>query len=91
MSFGTKPHYAIRQVGPRHFFQTAALAGIGEDLVPLIIDELPGEGVVAIDRVKEDLPSGFPGRIAKSISNGVKRRLRILVSGDQEEFSGKAI
>jgi len=41
--------------------------------------------VVAVDRVKEDLPSGFPGKIADSISNGIKRRLQILESGDQEE------
>jgi len=90
MSFGTKPHYSIRQVGPRHFFQTAALAGIGKDIVPSIIEELRGDLVVAVDRVKEDLPSGFPSRIADSISNGIKRRLQILESGDQEESPGEA-
>jgi serine/threonine-protein kinase HipA len=90
MSFGTKPHYAIRQVVPRHFFQTATLAGIGKDVVPSIIEELRGEVIVAVDRVKEDLPSGFPGKIADSISNGIKRRLQILESGDQDESFGGA-
>jgi serine/threonine-protein kinase HipA len=90
MSFGTKPHYAIRQVGPRHFFQTAALAGIGKEVVPTIIEELRGEVVVAVDRVKEDLPSGFPGKIADSISSGIKRRLQTLESGDQEKSPGEA-
>jgi serine/threonine-protein kinase HipA len=85
MSFGTKPHYSIRQVGPRHFFQTAALAGIGKDVVPSIIEGLRDEVVVAVDHVKRGLPSGFPGKIADSISNGTKRRLQILESGDQEE------
>jgi serine/threonine-protein kinase HipA len=90
MSFGTKPHYAIRQVASRQFFQTAALAGIGKNLVPSIIEELRGEVVVAVDRVRADLPSGFPGKIADSISNGIKRRLQILESADQEESSGGA-
>lgn len=91
MSFGSKPHYAIRQVAPRHFFQTAALAGIGRDVVPTIIEELRGEAVGAVDRVNEDLPSGFPAKIADSISNGIKRRLQILESGDQDVSSGGAI
>jgi hypothetical protein len=59
--------------------------------VPSIIEELRGEVIVAADRVKEDLPSGFPGKIADSISNGIKRRLQILASGDQEELSGEAL
>jgi len=84
MSFGTKPHYSMRQIAPRHFFQTAIWAGIGRDVVPSIIDELSGDVVEAIDRAKADLPKGFPGKIADSISNGMKRRLRILQSGRQE-------
>ena len=90
MSFGTKPHYAIRQVAPRHFFQTAALAGIGKDVVPSIIEELRGNLGAAVDRVKEYLPSGFPGKIADAISNGILRRLKILESGDQDESSSGA-
>ncbi len=85
MSFGTKPHYAMRQIAPRHFFQTAARAGMGKDVVPSIIGELHGEMDVAVNRVVADLPSGFPGKIADSISNGIRRRLRILESGDREQ------
>jgi serine/threonine-protein kinase HipA len=91
MSFGSKRHYAIRQVAPRHFFQTAALAGIGKDVVPSIIEELRGEVIVTVDRVKEDLPTSFPDKIVNSISNGIKRRLQILESGDQDDSpSGEA-
>ena len=82
MSFGTKPHYAMRQVAPRHLFQTAARAGMGKNVVPSIIGELHGEMDVAVNRVVADLPSGFPGKIADSISNGIRRRLQILESGD---------
>ena len=83
MSFGAKPHYAMRQVAPRHFFQTADKAGVGRDVVPSIIDELCGEIGKAVDRVNRDLPSDFPAKIADSISKGIKRRSRILEAEDK--------
>jgi len=87
MSFGTKPHYEMRQVAPRHFFQTADKAGIGKDVVPSIIQELRGETTAAVDRVNANLPTDFPGKLADSISNGIKRRLRILEMENQEGTS----
>jgi serine/threonine-protein kinase HipA len=78
MSFGTKPHYAMRQVAPRHFFETAEKAGIGKNVVPLIIEELCGSVPAIVDHVNADLPPGFPGKLADSISSGIRRRLRLL-------------
>ena len=40
MSFGAKPHYAIRQVAPRYFLQTADRIGVGKQVVPSILEEL---------------------------------------------------
>jgi serine/threonine-protein kinase HipA len=87
MSFGTKPHYAVRQVAPRHFFQTEDKSGVGKELVPSIIEKLRYEVIGAIDRVNADLPQNFPAKIADSISNGIKRRLLILENGVEEESS----
>jgi serine/threonine-protein kinase HipA len=87
MSFGTKPHYEMQQVAPRHFFQTAARAGIGKDIVPSIIEELCGEMKAAVELASADLPTGFPTRLADSISNGIMRRLRILEAGVEEKSS----
>ena len=87
MSFGTKPHYKMRQISPRHFFQTADKAGIGKEMVSSIIEELHGQAVKAIDRVNADLPQSFPVKIANSISSGIRRRLRILETGGEEESS----
>ena len=39
MSFGAKPHYKIMQVAPRHFSQTAELAGVGKQVVPSIVEQ----------------------------------------------------
>ena len=83
MSFGTKPHYAFRQIAPRHFFQTAERAGIGKQVVPSILDELLKEVPAAIDGVIEELPAKFPEEIATSIANGIRNRLHILESVDQ--------
>jgi serine/threonine-protein kinase HipA len=86
MSFGTKRHYEMRQVAPRHFLQTAARAGVGKQVVPSILEELQSTTPAAVDAVNSDLPAGFPEEIANSISSGIKRRLRILELGDQAEI-----
>ena len=83
MSFGTKPHYAIRQIAPRHFFQTADRAGIGNQVIHSILEELRDGIQTAIDGVIADLPEGFPEKIANSISAGIKKRLRTLEIGDR--------
>ena len=83
MSFGTKPHYAIRQIALRHFFHTAERAGIGKQVVPSILDELHNEVPAAIDSVLRKLPAKFPEKIAASIASGIGNRLQILESADQ--------
>jgi serine/threonine-protein kinase HipA len=88
MSFGTKPHYVMRQIAPRHFFQTADRAGIGKQVVISILQELHDEVTAAVDRVISDLPVSFPEQIADSICDGIKRRLRILETGEACAISG---
>lgn len=78
MSFGAKPHYAIRQVAPRHFIQTADRAGVGEQVVPSILEELHHEVPAAVEAVLAHLPARFPEKLAHSISRGIRTRLRIL-------------
>lgn len=80
-----KPHDAIRQVAPLHPFQTEDQAGIGMGVIPTILEELRQDMPAAIDRTNANLPAGFPGKIAGSISNGIRRRLGILDIGNQEE------
>lgn len=86
MSFGTKPHYNIvKQIAPRHFFQTAERAGIGKEVVTSILRELGDGTSVAVDRVLSELPSNFPEEIAKSICGGIQRRLRLIEIGGGAE------
>ena len=81
MAFGTKPHYQIRQIAPRHFFQTADQAGVGREVIESVVVELIEQGMAAVDAVLSKLPKNFPDQIAASIAIGIKRRLRLLEAG----------
>lgn len=87
LAFGTKPHYPIRQIGPRHFLQTAAKAGMGRQVVESIIQELMEISTSAVDSVLSKLPKKFPGQVASSIAAGIKRRLLVLHKLEAEEAS----
>jgi serine/threonine-protein kinase HipA len=78
MAFGTKPHYQIRQIAPRHFLETAAKAGVGRQPVESIIQELLDISSAAVDSVLSKLPKQFPEQVASSIAAGMKRRLVLL-------------
>jgi len=80
MAVGDKRHYVLDTITPRHFVQTAAMAGVG--FVQPIFDELRESARTAIDRVIGALPGDFPERTAKSVSDGFLRRLRQLDAAD---------
>jgi serine/threonine-protein kinase HipA len=80
MAFGTKPHYQIRQIAPRHFFQTADQAGMGQEVIESVVHELVEGGIAAVDSVVSKLPKNFPDQIASSIEAGIKGRLRLLAA-----------
>jgi serine/threonine-protein kinase HipA len=82
MSFGTKPRYQIRQIAPRHFFQTAGLAGIGRQVVESVIQELLDSATSAVDSVISKLPKNFPDQVASRIRAGIKGRLRLLAASE---------
>jgi serine/threonine-protein kinase HipA len=78
MAFGTKPHYQIRQIAPPHFFQTADQAGIGQQVIESVIQELLDGAASAAESVVASLPRDFPDEVASSIEAGIKGRLRLL-------------
>ena len=66
--------------GPRHFFQTADRAGVGQEVIESVIHELVEGGIAAVDSVVSKLPKNFPDQIASSIEAGIKGRLRLLAA-----------
>ena len=78
MAVGDSRHYAIHEIAPRHFIQTAAKAGIGAAAVEGIFDEIAAAAPAAIERVLAHLPNRFPAEIADSIVAGFRARLRVI-------------
>ena len=77
MSVGKSHHYAVAEIMPRHFMQTAGNSGVTNSLVQAILDDLGARALKTIDAVIETLPVGFPGAVADSVRRGVSQRLRL--------------
>ena len=81
MSIGNKRHYAIAEITPRHFFQTAESAGIESGLVTSIFDDLVKGAVRASEAVVKDLPEGFPKAMVDSILAALRYRVELIKAG----------
>jgi serine/threonine-protein kinase HipA len=81
MSIGNKRHYAIAEITPRHFFQTAESAGIESGLVTSIFDDLVKGAVRASEAVVKDLPEGFPKAMVDSILAALRHRVELIKAG----------
>lgn len=66
MSFGAKPHYAFRQIAPRHFAETAERANLARHTVSELLEELCSQTPLA------------PQHVAASIAGGIRKRLHTL-------------
>jgi serine/threonine-protein kinase HipA len=84
MAVGSKRHYKVMWIAPRHFLETAEKSGVGKKVVREIIDELRDSTSAEVDSVVSDLPKGFPEHVADSIQQGVKRRLKLLNEPEAE-------
>jgi serine/threonine-protein kinase HipA len=75
MAVGDNRHYVVMRIAPRQFAQTGAASGLSADAIQQMLEELADTGTARIDRTIEELPPGFPEKIAVSVSNTAKDRL----------------
>ncbi len=75
MAVGSNRHYVADSIQPRHFFQTAAEAGMGEKEVQGIIDELLETTPSALRSVLDGTSKIIPQTVCRPIAQGVRRRL----------------
>ncbi len=73
--------YAIEQIFPRHFFQTAKAVGFERSVMEEILTELANSVDVVIERVTRQLPAGFPDANSSAILEGLKARSARLIAG----------
>jgi serine/threonine-protein kinase HipA len=69
---GKKKHYRIVDMRRDHFNATARACGLGSDMNG-IIDAAVEATPVAVERVGNDLPQGFPPHVFDAITTGLKR------------------
>jgi serine/threonine-protein kinase HipA len=78
MAVGANRHYVVHTIVGRHFMQTAKSCGLADTTAKDVIAELGDTAAQSVERTLSGLPKDFPERIATSITDGVKRRLKAL-------------
>jgi serine/threonine-protein kinase HipA len=79
MSIGRNRHYVISEIMPRHFIQTADIAGVGTPVMRAIFEQVATNAADAIEEVAEALPPGFPEQLMSSVRAGIIGRSQLLV------------
>lgn len=82
MSVGKNRHYLVDRIMPRHFLQTAELAGVGMPLMRALFEEIADTAVGRTDTVMESLPPGFPEQLIASVSEAVRQRTKLFADAD---------
>ena len=81
MAVGSSRHYRLDEITPRHFLQTARLCDIPQATAIAVLDEIAQTADAALDHAQSLMPKGFPERLAASIVNGAKGRLKAFGQG----------
>ncbi len=83
MSVGRNRHYPVDTIMPRHFLQTAELAGVGSPLVRSIFEDLAANAERQADDVIAGLPQGFPDQLVTSVRAAIEHRAGLLADDSQ--------
>lgn len=75
--------YAIEQIFPRHFFQTAQAVGFARESMESILTEFAQSMDAVVEKVRSQLPADFPASIRDAILEGMQARARRLMIGWQ--------
>ena len=78
MSVGKKRHYPVHDVMPRHFFQTADLAGVGTPVMRTIFEDFAANAVKQADAVMGSLAHDFPEQLIASVTTAIRNRTGLL-------------
>jgi serine/threonine-protein kinase HipA len=78
MSVGRSRHYAVGEILPRHFIQTAEISGVATGMVRSIFKQLAENAEQAIATAIDELPDGFPEGMTDSIRAAISHRIDLL-------------
>lgn len=71
MSVGKGRHYAMHDITPRYFMETADLAGIGRSVVTSIVDDLAQSAIMRAETIFDALPPNFPEPLVASVRSAI--------------------
>ncbi|MEO0617694.1 MAG: HipA domain-containing protein, partial [Pseudomonadota bacterium] len=75
MRWGTKNHYRIRDIYPRHIEQTGVAAGLSREAVASMMDRLVHDADTAIKTLLREVQGTVPEAMAESVIGGLRKRL----------------
>ena len=78
MSAGKSRHYSVHDIVPRHFIQTADLAGVGTSLMRRIFEDISANAERRTEVVISSLPRHFPAQLVESVRSAIIRRATLL-------------
>ena len=78
MSVGKNRHYSVPDIMPRHFLQTADIAGVGTPVMRRIFDDIAENVEKQADEVIVSLPRGFPEQLVDSVKSAIGKRAALL-------------
>lgn len=78
MAVGSKRHYVVGDILPRHFRQTANSSGVPDASAENILAELGRDLPGALEQTANLMPPGFPQALLDSITRGALNRLKLL-------------
>jgi len=79
MAVGSNRHYAVHTIARRHFVQSAKASGLPDKVATDLLEEVSDTAAKIIDKTRATLPKNFPEKIAASVADGARERLRSLV------------
>jgi serine/threonine-protein kinase HipA len=85
MAVGSNRHYVVDSIVPRHFIQSAELAGLPAKTTSNWIDEVMEKTPTALATTLSGLKNDFPSQISASIHEGIERRLKQVRAHDTNE------
>ena len=78
MSVGKNRHYSVPDIMPRHFLQTADIAGVGTPAMRRIFDDIAENVEKQADKVIMSLPRGFPEQLVDAVKSAIVKRAALL-------------
>ncbi|TIS10583.1 MAG: type II toxin-antitoxin system HipA family toxin, partial [Mesorhizobium sp.] len=78
MSVGKSRHYSMHEIMPRHFLQTAEVAGVGTSLMRKIVEDIAANADRRAEAVISKLPRHFPAQLVESVRSAMAKRAMLL-------------